>query len=58
MTEDRELARAMLEGDERAFTRFFDTYFPRVYRFALPRVNGSGITNRSHDDATIRLRAP
>jgi len=41
VTEDRELVKAMLEGDERAFTRFFDTYFPRVYRFALPRVNGS-----------------
>jgi RNA polymerase sigma-70 factor (ECF subfamily) len=41
VTEDRELVKAMLEGDERAFTRFFDTYFPRVYRFALPRVNRS-----------------
>jgi RNA polymerase sigma-70 factor (ECF subfamily) len=39
VTEDRELVKAMLEGDERAFTGFFDTYFPRVYRFALPRVN-------------------
>jgi len=41
VTEDRELVKAMLEGDERAFMRFFDTYFPRVYRFALPRVNRS-----------------
>lgn len=38
MTEDRELVTAMLAGDERAFTVFFDTYFPRVYRFALPRL--------------------
>jgi len=30
----------MLAGDERAFTAFFDDYFPRVYRFALPRLNG------------------
>jgi len=29
----------MLAGDERAFTAFFDDYFPRVYRFALPRLN-------------------
>lgn len=29
----------MLAGEERAFTAFFETYFPRVYRFALPRVN-------------------
>jgi RNA polymerase sigma-70 factor (ECF subfamily) len=29
----------MLAGDERAFTAFFNDYFPRVYRFALPRLN-------------------
>ncbi len=29
----------MLAGEERAFTAFFDEYFPRVYRFALPRLN-------------------
>jgi RNA polymerase sigma-70 factor (ECF subfamily) len=28
----------MLRGDEAAFRRFFETYFPRVYRFALPRL--------------------
>jgi len=28
----------MLAGDERAFSAFFDDYFPRLYRFALPRV--------------------
>ena len=39
MNDDRELVQAMLAGDERAFTRFFETYFPRVYRFALPRMN-------------------
>lgn len=39
MNEDRELVAAMLAGDERAFTTFFETFFPRVYRFALPRLN-------------------
>ena len=39
MTESAELVRRMLTGDERAFTAFFDDYFPRVYRFALPRLN-------------------
>jgi RNA polymerase sigma-70 factor (ECF subfamily) len=36
---DRELVQGMLAGQESAFQQFFDTYFPRVYRFALPRVN-------------------
>jgi RNA polymerase sigma-70 factor (ECF subfamily) len=40
LSSDRELIRAMLAGDERAFTAFFDGYFPRVYRFALPRLAG------------------
>lgn len=39
MTESTELVQRMLAGDERAFTSFFDDYFPRVYRFALPRLN-------------------
>ena len=39
LSDDHDLVRAMLAGDERAFTVFFDTYFPRVYRFALPRLD-------------------
>jgi len=38
VTDDTRLVREMLAGDERAFTAFFETYFPRVYRFALPRL--------------------
>ncbi len=30
----------MLAGDESAFDAFFEAYFARVYRFALPRLNG------------------
>lgn len=30
----------MLDGDESAFRHFFETYFPRIYRFALPRLAG------------------
>lgn len=37
---DRDLIAAMLRGDEAAFRAFFDNYFPRVYRFALPRLGG------------------
>lgn len=38
MTDERELVRRMLDGEEPAFTEFFSTYFPRVFRFALPRL--------------------
>lgn len=40
MSADADLIRRMLAGDERAFNTFFDNYFPRVYRFALPRLGG------------------
>ena len=36
---DPQLIQRMLAGDERAFEAFFNSYFPRVYRFALPRLN-------------------
>jgi RNA polymerase sigma-70 factor (ECF subfamily) len=35
---DRELARALLRGQPQSFDRFFADYFPRLYRFVLPRV--------------------
>lgn len=38
MQGDAELVERMRAGEERAFNTFFDTYFPRVYRFALPRL--------------------
>lgn len=38
---ERLLARRMLAGDEAAFTLFFDSYFPPLYRFALRRVDGN-----------------
>lgn len=37
---DQALVAAILGGDEAAFRTFFETYFPRVYRFALPRLGG------------------
>jgi RNA polymerase sigma-70 factor (ECF subfamily) len=36
-----DLVSRMLAGEERAFSAFFDAYFPRVYRFALPRLHGN-----------------
>jgi RNA polymerase sigma-70 factor, ECF subfamily len=35
---DAELIASMLKGDEVAFRQFFEGYFPRLYRFAMPRV--------------------
>jgi len=38
LSRDRKLARAILSGDERALRRFFDEYFPRLYRYARHRL--------------------
>jgi RNA polymerase sigma-70 factor, ECF subfamily len=35
---DRDLVGRMLAGQERAFDEFFEGYFPRLYRFSLPRL--------------------
>ena len=40
LADERELVRRMLDGDESAFNAFFDSYFARLYRFVLPRLNG------------------
>lgn len=37
---DQALVKSMLGGEEQSFRLFFDTYFPRVYRFASPRLSG------------------
>ena len=36
---DRQLAARVANGDERAFDAFFKEYFPRLFRFALTRVD-------------------
>jgi RNA polymerase sigma-70 factor, ECF subfamily len=53
VTSDPELIRRMLAGDERAFEAFFNAYFPRVYRFALPRLNGDVDATREVVQATL-----
>jgi RNA polymerase sigma-70 factor (ECF subfamily) len=50
---ERDLIRRMLAGDERAFTAFFESYFPRVYRFALPRLGGDGDATRDVVQSTL-----
>ena len=37
--EDKKLAKQLLAGNERAFDRFFDENFSRLYRFALIRLS-------------------
>jgi len=37
-TNDLDLVKRMLAGDEDAFGRFFEGFFARLYRFALPRL--------------------
>ncbi len=43
----------MLAGDERAFRTFFELYFPRVYRFALPRLRGNEDTAKDVVQSTL-----
>ena len=37
---DKVLADRVARGDARAFDDFFDAYFPRLYRFAMARLDG------------------
>lgn len=50
---DREIVAAMLAGDETAFRSFFDGYFPRVYRFAMPRLGGDVEASKEVVQATF-----
>ncbi len=53
MQSEQDLIRRMLAGDERAFAAFFDAYFARVYRFALPRVGRDHEAARDVVQATL-----
>ena len=37
---DKAIAKRLLRGDQRAFKALFDGYFPKLYRFALVRLDG------------------
>jgi len=53
VTEDRQLVERMRAGDERACSEFFTVYFPRLYRFALPRLNRNEDTAKDVVQATL-----
>lgn len=53
VTDDRELIQQMLAGEERAFNAFFTEYFPRVYRFALPRLDRNEDTAKDVVQTTL-----
>lgn len=53
LADERELVRRMLDGDERAFNAFFDSYFARLYRFVLPRLNGDAEAAREVVQGTL-----
>ncbi|MFZ2509398.1 MAG: RNA polymerase sigma factor, partial [Steroidobacteraceae bacterium] len=53
MADQAQLIKRMLAGDERAFDAFFEAYFARVYRFALPRLNGDVEAAREVVQATL-----
>ena len=53
LSTEKELISRMLAGDERAFNTFFTNYFPRVYRFALPRLGGDVEATKDVVQATM-----
>lgn len=53
VTDDRVLVQQMLVGEERAFVAFFETYFPRIYRFALPRLDRNEDSAKDVVQATL-----
>lgn len=50
---DQVLVKSMLDGDEQSFRLFFDTYFPRVHRFAAPRLGGDQEASKEVVQATL-----
>ena len=50
---DRKLAKRLLQGDRSSFNLFFNSYYPRLYRFALSRLNGD--TDLADETAQVVL---
>lgn len=50
---DANLIALMLRGEEAAFRQFFVSYFPRLYRFAIPRLGGDEEAAKEVVQATL-----
>jgi RNA polymerase sigma-70 factor (ECF subfamily) len=50
---DKILVSRLLAGEERAFEEFFEAYFPRLYRFALARLDYDGDAAEEVVQATL-----
>lgn len=51
--DDKRLVKQLLAGDGRAFDRFFDEHFARLYRFATARMAGDGEAARDVTQITL-----
>ncbi|MDH4125857.1 MAG: sigma-70 family RNA polymerase sigma factor [Gammaproteobacteria bacterium] len=51
--DDKKLVKQLLAGDRRAFDRFFDDYFARLYRFAMVRLSDDPETARDVVQVTL-----
>lgn len=55
MNADRKLAKRLLRGDERSFRSFFEAYYPRLFRFALVRLDhDSDLADEAAQEALCR----
>ena len=52
-SDERDLTARMLNGDERAFSEFFDGYFPGLFRFATARLSGDEAAAEDVVQATL-----
>ncbi|MBW2315826.1 MAG: hypothetical protein JRH10_16770 [Deltaproteobacteria bacterium] len=52
---DEVLVEKILAGDIEAFNLLYETYFPRVYRFALKRLGDAGEAEDATQDVFITV---
>lgn len=55
--QDRQLAKRLLKGEDRAISEFMDLYFPRLYRFALVRMRQDSSSAEDVVQQTLTIAA-